>query len=113
MFLYGIDHSDDTMNPGAFEKCYREISFELGESLCTNEWLTNVARLQRSTRALHADPPAFALRHSNDLLDLFRLLMDQAGETRGCITRARFVQLQSIGDFMYDAVEQSKILGSN
>merc|ERR1712224_85614 len=47
------------------------------------------------------------------LLELFRLLMDKSGETSGCITRERFLQLQPIGDFMHDVVQQSRILGSN
>merc|ERR1719421_215763 len=99
--------------PGAFEKFYTEISFEQGHYLCTNEWLTNVKRLQDRTKILHAEPPAFVQRHENDLLSLFRLLMDQTGETRGCIPREKFLDLEPIAQFMFDVVQQSRMLGSN
>jgi hypothetical protein len=112
MTLYGVDSNEDR-NSNAFEEIFDAVSFIGGDTLSTNEWLTNVAFLQQKARKENKDPPPFAKRHQGDLLDLFRLLMEQSGDNRGCITRERFIQLQSIGDFMYDAVEQSKILGSN
>jgi hypothetical protein len=39
------------------------------------------------------------------------MLMEQSGDNRGSITKERFVKLQPIGEFMLDAVEQSKFLG--
>jgi hypothetical protein len=113
MFLYGMDETRTYSMPGAFKQFYEEVSFEQGPSLCTNEWLTNVRRLQLRARADHEDPPRFAERHESDLLDLFRLLMDQSGPTRGCLTYERFLGLEPIAEFMFDVVQQSRILGSN
>jgi hypothetical protein len=113
MFLYGLDHTNQVTKPGSFERFYTEVSFEQSDALCTNEWLTNVARLQKRTIVLHEDAPAFAHRHPSDLLDLFRLLMDQNGPTRGCITRDRFLTLEPIAEFMFDVIQQSRLLGSN
>jgi hypothetical protein len=39
--------------------------------------------------------------------------MDQSGPTRGCLTYERFLGLEPIAEFMFDVVQQSRILGSN
>jgi len=111
MFLFGTD-SDGGHIRGFFERFYDEISFEQNPSLCTNEWITNLARLQKRARIDHDDPPAFAHRFESDLLDLFRLLMDQTGPNRGCVTHDRFVAMEPIAFFMADVLEQTKLQGS-
>jgi hypothetical protein len=113
MHLYGMDHKTQITNPGAFERFYEEVSFEQNNSLCTNEWLTNVKHLQRRALVDYEEPPPFAFRHENDLLHLFRLLMEQSGPSRGCLTRERFLELEPIAEFMIDVIQQSRLLGSN
>jgi len=82
---------NDTWIVGGYEECYRTLSFTGGNGaphLCSNEWNTNLAYLK-----FDAQP--------GEVFSLFRDIADD-----GIIYFQRFLELESIGSFVFDALRE-------
>jgi len=79
---------NDTWIIGGYEECYKTLSFTGAPHLCSNEWNTNLAYLK-----FDAQP--------HEVFALFRDIADD-----GIIPHQRFVELESIGSFVFDALRE-------
>jgi len=79
---------DDTWILGGYEECYNTLSFTGAAHLCSNEWNTNLASLKFDA-------------HPHEVFALFRDIADE-----GIIPKERFIELESMGSFIFDALRQ-------